>query len=107
MRLRHGREQGDDMGAVSIAIAFRDDEAARQFLAETLNIRALPPDALLPMSKWVQAIYLTKSGTLRNSAEHLQRLLDVPADIARDVVRYLVTMDRIDITDKEVVSVGP
>lgn len=81
------------MGGVSIADAFRDEEAARQFLGSPLESCALPPDTLLPICKWVQAIYLTDAGTLKVSPEHLARLLDVPVTIARKVVGHCEKMD--------------
>lgn len=79
------------MRDVPIGEAFRDDQAARQYLGS--EDPALLPATLLPLRKWVQALYLTNAGELKLSADQMARLLDIPYDIATKVVGYLAIMD--------------
>lgn len=82
------------MWEVSNTEIFRDDQAARRYLEVALENAPLPPYALLPPRKWVQLLYLTDDGRLNVSARHLAGFLDVPYDIAAEVMRHLEEMQK-------------
>jgi hypothetical protein len=82
------------MSEVSIGEAFRDDRAARRYLEAALKDGTLPQNSILPLSKWVQAIYLTDAGRLKIGAEHLAALLGISTGIAMDVIAQLEALDR-------------
>ena len=94
------------MREVSIGDAFRDDQAARRYLEAALEDGVLPSDTLLPMRKWVQAIYLSNAGKAKVSAAQLAALLNIPAGMARDVAAHLAVMDGLDAIAKGMAASG-
>lgn len=72
--------------------AFSNDQAARQYLEAALKDGVLPENGILPLSKWMQAIYLTDAGNLKVRAEHLAALLGIATGTAREVISQLRTV---------------